>query len=331
MIRIIAEAGVNHNGSLEMAKALAVQARNAGADIVKYQTFVPELLVTRKAEKAGYQKETTGDAGESQLEMLRKLALSREAFVELKAFCEQIGIRFLSTAFDMQSVDFLRALGCDLWKIPSGEITNLPYLRKIAGFGQEVIISSGMATVDEIGAALAGLQKGGAGRITLMHCTTAYPAPVDQINLRAMRTMAERFGVPVGYSDHSEGISIPCAAAALGATVLEKHFTLDRTLEGPDHRASLEPKELGQMVKSVRAIEAALGDGVKAPTPLELENAKVARKSIVASRRIEAGERLTEENLTVKRPGTGLSPMLWDAVLGTRAARAFEEDEQICL
>lgn len=330
MIRIIAEAGVNHNGSLETAKKLALAAREAGADIVKYQTFQPEKLVTETAQKAGYQKETTG-AGESQLEMLKKLALSYDEFRELKAYCEEIGIEFLSTAFDLESVAFLHELGCGIWKIPSGEITNLPYLRKIASYHEEVILSTGMATMEEIREAMDALKAGGAGKITLLHCTTAYPAPFDQINLRAMLTLGETFGVPIGYSDHSRGISVACAAAALGATVLEKHFTLDRNMEGPDHKASLEPGELKEMTESVRNIELSLGDKKKAPTALETENSKAARKSIVAARAIRKGEELTEENLTVKRPGTGISPMKWDSVTGTRAIRDFGKDEQICL
>ncbi len=329
MILIIAEAGVNHNGDLQLAKELAKKAKEAGADIIKYQTFVPEKIVTHTAEKAGYQKETTGGQ-ESQLDMLRKLALSKEAFKELKQYCEEIGIRFLSTAFDMESIEFLHELGCDLWKIPSGEITNLPYLRRIASFGQPVIMSTGMATMDEIDEALDVLKKYGAKDITLLHCTTAYPAPYDQINLKAMNMLASQFDVPAGYSDHSRGISVPCAAAALGATVLEKHFTLDRNMDGPDHKASLEPDELKQMVDSVRIIERALGDGKKRPTGLELENSKVARKSIVASRNIKKGEVLTEENITTKRPGTGISPMLWDKVIGTKAVKDYKEDEQIC-
>lgn len=330
MILIIAEAGVNHNGELKLAKELALKAKEAGADIVKYQMFVPENLVTHTAQKAGYQKAATGGK-ESQLDMLKKLALSRDEFIELKAYCEEIGIKFLSTAFDLESVDALREMGCDLWKIPSGEITNLPYLRYIASFGQPVIMSTGMATMEDIEAAIEALRQNGAGDITVLHCTTAYPTPYEQINLKAMCTIAERFGFPVGYSDHSKGISVPCAAAALGAVVLEKHFTLDKTMEGPDHKASMEPDELKAMVDAVRAIELAMGDGNKRPTELEIENSKVARKSIVAKRRIDKGETLTEDNLTTKRPGTGVSPMLWDQVIGTKAVKDFEEDELICL
>lgn len=329
-IQIIAEAGVNHNGSLALARELARKAKEAGADMVKYQTFIPELLVTSSAEKAAYQKQTTG-AAESQLDMVRKLALSQEDFIKLKAYCHEIGIQFLSTAFDLESVDFLHSLGCALWKLPSGEITNLPYLRKIAAFGQRVILSTGMSTLEEVAAALNVLQSGGTQDITLLHCTTAYPAPYAQINLRAMDTLAEAFGLPVGYSDHSQGIAISCAAASRGAVVLEKHFTLDRHMEGPDHQASLEPDELGQMVAAIRAIELALGSGEKAPTALEKESSRVARKSIVAKVPIQQGDRFTEDNLTTKRPGTGLSPMEWDNILGKTAPKAFEKDDAIWL
>ncbi|MBR0090696.1 MAG: N-acetylneuraminate synthase [Lachnospiraceae bacterium] len=327
-ILIIAEAGVNHNGDLRLAKELALKAGEAGADIVKYQTFKPENLVTENADKAGYQKITTGEQG-TQLDMLKKLALSDDAFRELYAYCKEIGIRFLSTAFDMDSIGFLHELGCETWKIPSGEITNLPYLRKIASYGQKVILSTGMATMEETGKAITVLKDGGTRDITVLHCTTAYPAPFDQINLRAMCTLEEQFHLPVGYSDHSRGIAIPCAAAALGARVIEKHFTLDRNMEGPDHKASLEPDELKQMTDAIRAIEAALGDGKKIPTELEIENSKVARKSIVARKAILKGEMLTEDNLTVKRPGTGLSPMLWDSVIGTHATKDFKADDLI--
>lgn len=329
MIRIIAEAGVNHNGNLETAKKLALAAKNAGADAVKYQTFLPEKLVTKTAQKANYQIVTTG-AEESQFEMLCKLALPFEAFAELKDYCEQIGIAFLSTAFDPESATFLHELGCKTWKIPSGELTNLPFLRQIAAFRQEVILSTGMATMKEIGETVQVLQNGGAGRIILLHCTTAYPAPYDQINLKAMLSLKKAFGLPVGYSDHSRGIDVPIAAAALGATVIEKHFTLDRSMEGPDHKASLEPDELKRMTKAVRTVELALGSGKKEPTPLEIENSKAARKSIVASCMIQKGELFTEENLTTKRPGTGLSPMLWDKIIGTRAVKDFGKDEPIC-
>lgn len=330
-IRIIAEAGVNHNGNLSLAKELALAAKKAQADVVKFQTFIPELVVTSSAEKAAYQKEETG-AGESQLDMVRKLALTFDEFRELKSYCEQIGIAFLSTGFDLQSITFLHDdLGCTLWKIPSGEITNLPLLRQIAGYGQEIILSTGMSTLDEVAAAMDVLESNGCGALALLHCTTAYPAAFEEINLRAMDTLAERFHLPVGFSDHTPGIAIPMAAAARGATVIEKHFTLDRNMEGPDHKASLEPDELAAMVAGIRQVEVSLGTGKKAPTETEKLNMQVARKSIIAARPIAEGEVFTAENLTMKRPGTGISPMQWDAVIGQKASRSFEEDELICL
>ena len=329
-MRVIAEAGVNHNGRLDLAKELADAAKAAGADIVKYQTFVPELLVTERAPKAQYQERETG-ANESQLAMLRKLALSYDEFRELKAYCEQIGIAFLSTAFDLQSISFLHQLGCRLWKIPSGEVTNLPLLRKIAGYHAPVILSTGMCRMEEVADAVAALQAGGCGDITLLHCTTAYPSPYEQINLRAMEALKSRFGLPVGLSDHSQGLEISVAAVALGAAVIEKHFTLDRQMAGPDHKASLEPDELKAMVDAIRHVEAALGDGKKQPTATELSNMQVARKSIVAARDIQLGEELTEDNLTTKRPGTGISPMRWDEVIGRKASRPFAKDEPIWL
>ncbi len=329
-IRIIAEAGVNHNGSLAVAKQLALTARQAGADIVKYQTFVPEKLASASAAKADYQKSETG-AGESQVDMLRKLALSFDEFRELKTYCDEIGIAFLSTAFEEQSVDFLYELGMKLWKIPSGEVTNLPLIRRVAGYRQEIILSTGMCTLKEVGATVAELRSASDAPLTLLHCTTSYPVPFDQINLSAMDTLAERFGLPVGFSDHSQGIAVAVAAAARGATVIEKHFTLDRGMEGPDHKASLEPAELAAMIAGIRQVEAALGDPRKQPTEAERAIMQVARKSIVASREIACGEVFTPENLTTKRPGTGLSPMRWDELMGRRAARAFAKDELICL
>lgn len=329
-IRIIAEAGVNHNGSLELAKRLALAAKEAGADIVKYQTFVPELLATGSAVKAEYQQRETG-AGESQLEMLRKLALTYDEFIRLKQHCQSIGITFLSTAFEAQSAAFLHAIGSTLWKIPSGEVTNYPLLKQIAGYGQETVLSTGMCRMDEVADAVEVLQTNGCGPLTLLHCTTAYPTPYAQINLRAMDALAQRFSLPVGFSDHSQGIAIPIAAAARGAAVLEKHFTLDRTMVGPDHSASLEPQELAAMVAAVRQVETALGSGLKEPTETELLNIRVARKSIVAACAIAGGERFTEANLTTKRPGAGISPMQWNRIIGQRAARAFDKDEPICL
>lgn len=325
---IIAEAGVNYNGRLDLAYRMVDEAKKAGADIVKFQTGVPEKVMSRFAEKAEYQKQTTG-AGESQLEMVRKLMLKFEDFIPLKRYCGEQGIRFLSTPFDLSSVEFLDGLGSDLWKIPSGEITNLPYLIRIARTGKPIILSTGMSTLEEVGAALEILKKNGAGEVTLLHCTTEYPAPYADVNLRAMNTLRETFGCQVGYSDHTPGIEIPVAAVALGAAVIEKHFTLDRNMEGPDHKASLEPDELREMVRAIRHVEKAMGSGVKEPSVSERKNMPIARKSIVAARDIRRGEILTEENITVKRPGSGVSPMKWFEVLGTPAVRDFGEDELI--
>lgn len=327
---IIAEAGVNHNGSFEIAKKLIFAAKEAGADIVKFQTFIPELCVSSTAAKAAYQEKTTG-AGESQLEMVKKLALPLPAFVELKQICKEVGIGFFSTAFDFQSIEFLHSMGEELWKIPSGEITNLPFLIRIARYGNPVILSTGMSTMGEVGTAIRILQENGCGRITLLHCTTEYPAPYCDVNLSAMQTMKAAFNLPVGYSDHTQGISIPIAAVALGATVIEKHFTLDRNMEGPDHSASLEPCELKAMVSSIRQVEAAMGNGIKEPSPSEKKNIPIARKSIVAGRHISMGEPLTEDNLALKRPGDGLSPMLWFDLIGQKACKDFEKDEQIII
>ena len=329
-IQIIAEAGVNHNGDVALAVKMADAAKAAGADIVKYQTFRPEALVSRYAEKADYQKAATG-GGESQLDMLKKLALRPEEYRRLKDHCGQIGITFLSTPFDLESVALLDGIGMPFWKIPSGEVTNLPYLLAVARTKKPVVLSTGMCGPEEIQAALDVLRSGGAPRITLLHCNTEYPTPYEDVNLRAMTAMRERFGVDVGYSDHTPGIEVPIAAAALGAAVIEKHFTLDRGMEGPDHKASLEPEELAAMVTAVRHIEAALGSGEKAMSPSEAKNREIARKSIVARRAIKRGERFTEENITAKRPGGGVSPMRWFEVLGTPAPRDFAEDEAIRL
>lgn len=325
---IIAEAGVNHNGSLDLAKRLVDAAKESGADIVKFQTGNPTALTSRYAEKAEYQKENTG-ADESQLEMLKKLMLSHEEFYELKDYCDTVGIEFLSTPFDLGSIDFLEKLGCDIWKIPSGEITNLPYLEEIASTHKPIIMSTGMATLDEVSDAMQVLKRNGTGEITLLHCTTQYPAPYESVNLRAMLTLKEKFGCRVGYSDHTKGIEVPIAAVAMGAEVIEKHFTLDRNLPGPDHKASLEPDELKKMVSFIRHIEQAMGDGVKKPSESEIPNMIVARKSIIASRDIRKGEILTADNITTKRPGNGISPMKWYEVLGTKAVRDFKEDELI--
>lgn len=327
---IIAEAGVNHNGDMALARRLIDVAAEAGVDWVKFQTFSAERIATRTAAKAGYQNRTVGE-GESQYEMLRRLELSREMHEALIDHCRAAGVAFLSTGFDIPGIELLRELGVTLFKIPSGEITNLPYLRHIGGLGGEVILSTGMADLGEVEAALRVLEEAGTprGRITVLHCTTEYPAPLEEVNLRAMRSMGEAFGVAVGYSDHTPGIEIPIAAAALGATVIEKHFTLDRTLPGPDHMASLEPEELRAMVRGIRNVERALGDGVKRPSPSERGNRAAVRKSLVAAVAIRAGEPFSEENLTVKRPGTGVSPMRWDEIMGRPAPRDFAVDELI--
>lgn len=329
---IIAEAGVNHNGDLEMARRMVREAKAAGADYVKFQTAVPELVISVFALKAEYQKETTG-AAESQLDMCRAIHLPLSDYAGLKALCDEVGIGFMSTPFDLVSIDCLKALDMDYWKIPSGEITNLPYLRKIGAMGGRVIMSTGMATLDEVEAALDILSAAGTPRtnVFLLHCTTQYPAPLESVNLRAMDVLAALGCAGVGYSDHTVGTEVAVAAVGRGACIIEKHFTLDKSLPGPDHRASLEPDELRHLVNAVRRTETALGDGRKHAAAAERPNIAVARKSIVAARPIKAGERLTEENITVKRPGNGISPMLWDTVLGTKAVRDFESDELISL
>jgi N,N'-diacetyllegionaminate synthase len=329
---IIAEAGVNHNGDPALARKLIDVAAECGADLVKFQTFSSDSLVTRTAAKAEYQNRTT-DSKESQHEMLRRLELTTEMHKELIAHCAARGIGFFSTGFDIESVDLLVGLGQDRFKIPSGEITNLPYLRHIGRMGKSVILSTGMAEMDEIQAAIDALEEAGTPRanITILHCTTEYPTPAAEVNLRAMLSIQKAFGVEVGYSDHTRGIEVAIAAVALGASVIEKHFTLDRSLPGPDHQSSLEPEELKAMVAAIRNIEIALGDGIKHPTPSEARNKPVARKSLVASQVIRAGEPFTAENLTTKRPGTGISPMRWDEVVGRAASRDFMADELIQL
>lgn len=329
---IIAEAGVNHNGNMEMARRMVHEARMAGADYVKFQTAVPELVISQFAPKAEYQKETTGE-GESQLEMCKAIHLPLSAYAELKELCDREGIGFMSTPFDLVSVDCLKAIGQDYWKIPSGEITNLPYLRKIGAYGDRIIMSTGMATLDEVEAAVRVLEQAGTPRssIILLHCTTQYPAPYSSVNLRAMDALATLGCAAVGYSDHTVGTDIAVAATARGARVIEKHFTLDRSLPGPDHRASLIPSELEAMVRAIRNIDLALGSDSKHVTESEGKNMVVARKSIVALRPIKAGEIYTESNITVKRPGNGISPMRWDEVLGSKAPRDFAEDELITL
>lgn len=325
---VIAEAGVNYNCDLKLAYQMVDEAVKAGADVVKFQTAKPENVISKYAEKAAYQKETTG-ADESQLDMVKKLMLPFEDFIPLKKYCEDRGIRFLSTPFEIKSIEFLDSIGMDTWKIPSGEITNYPYLVKIAKTGKPIIMSTGMSTMDEVETAVHLLREHGAGEISLLHCNTEYPTPYEDVNLRAMQALKERFGVKVGYSDHTLGIEVPVAAVALGAEIIEKHFTLDKNMAGPDHKASLEPDELAAMIRAIRNIEAAMGDGVKKPSPSETANIAIARKSIIASKDIKAGEKLTTENLTTKRPGTGISPMRWNEVIGTAAIRDFKEDELI--
>ncbi len=337
---IIAEAGVNHNGDFETAKKMVVAAKEAGADYVKFQTAVPELVISEFAPQAQYQKENTG-VEESQLDMCRKIHLPLSDYAPLKQYCGEVGIGFMSTPFDLTSIDLLADLGQDYFKVPSGEITNLPYLRKIAEKGIPVILSTGMSTIEEIGEAIdiltgthpstpAGFVPAlKRSDITVLHCNTQYPTPYADVNLKAMLTIGRELGVAVGFSDHSLGIEVPVAAAALGAQVIEKHFTLSRTMEGPDHKASLEPGELKAMVSGIRHVELALGSGLKHVTESERPNIEVARKSIVAIRPIRKGELLTESNIYVKRPGNGVSPMRWDEVLGTAAIRDFAPDELI--
>ena len=328
---IIAEAGVNHNGRIETAGQLIEIAAEAGANLVKFQTFSADRLVTSSASKADYQLETTFTS-ESQHEMIRKLELSREMHEELIVHCKKCGVGFFSTGFDPQSVDLLAELGLDRFKIPSGEITNLPYLRHIGQYGKPVILSTGMARLGEIEAALEVLEASGTPRerVTVLHCNTEYPTPMADVNLKAMLAIRDALGVQVGYSDHTLGIEVPIAAVAMGATVIEKHFTLDRNLPGPDHRASLEPDELKAMVQAIRNIELALsGDGLKRPSPSESKNLEIVRKSLVALVPIKAGEPFTEANLGVKRPGSGISPMRWNEFIGQLANRDYQADELI--
>lgn len=325
---IIAEAGVNHNGDIKLAKRLVDEAKLAGADIIKFQTFISDKVVSKNAEKAEYQKNNLKKE-ENQLEMVRKLELSFEEFEKIYAYCKEKDIKFMSTAFDFDSIEFLDKIGMDIWKVPSGEITNLPYLIKIANLHKPVILSTGMSSMEEIRKCIQILKENGSGEITVLHCTTEYPAPFQDVNLKAMITIKDEFGVKVGYSDHTLGIEVPIAAVALGATVIEKHFTLDRNMEGPDHKSSLEPPELENMVDCIRNVELALGDGIKQPAESEKKNLAIVRKSIVANKNIKAGEVFTKENITVKRPGNGISPMQWFDVLGKVASRDFEEDELI--
>jgi N,N'-diacetyllegionaminate synthase len=329
-VLIIAEAGVNHNGDIEIAKSLIDAAADAKADIVKFQTFSAERQVTNNAPKAQYQKEGS-KSDESQFLMLKKLELSEEMHFELIKYCETREIGFLSTGFDIQSVDFLNGLNQKMFKIPSGEITNLPYLRHIGRIGKPVLLSTGMSNLKEVKAALDVLEKSGTARnkITVLQCTSSYPAPKNEANLTAMNTFKKELNVAVGFSDHTLGIDISLAAVALGATVIEKHFTLDKSLPGPDHKASLEPNELKEMIVAIRNIQVSLGDGVKKVMPSEIPNIDVARKSLVAKEQINNGDIYTSENITTKRPGTGVSPMFWDQFLGKKASRNYDIDDLI--
>lgn len=326
---IIAEAGVNHNGNMDIAKRLIDAAADAGVDYVKFQTFKTENLVSFNAPTAEYQKAATQET--SQYAMLKRLELNEQQHIELIKYCNRKGVKFLSTAFDMDSIDLLESLNLDLWKIPSGEITNYPYLARIAATGKPIIMSTGMCDTSDINNALDALIENGATKesITLLHCNTQYPTPYEDVNLLAMNTIRSDYGLATGYSDHTQGIEIPVAAVALGACVIEKHFTLDRNMEGPDHKASLEPAELKKMVEAIRIVEQALGSASKTVSPSEAQNKSIARKSIVAKRNIHKGETLTEDNITVKRPGNGISPMKWREVIGTPATRDFAPDEPI--
>lgn len=327
-VTIIAEAGVNHNGDLDIAKQLIDVAAKAGADAVKFQTFVPENLVSKFAQKAKYQKETTKQ-NESQLEMLQKLVLKQEWYPILIDYAKGKNIQFVSAPFDLESIDFLATLDLPFYKIPSGEITNLPYLEKIGRIGKPVILSTGMSTLDEVSAAVGLLRENGCPKISVLHCNTQYPTPYEDVNLKAMCTIKNALGLEAGYSDHTLGIEVPIAAVAMGATIIEKHFTLDKMMNGPDHKASLEPDELQKMVKAIRNIEKALGQKEKYVSQSEKENIEIARKSIVAKCRIKKGEKYSENNLTVKRPGNGISPMLWYEVIGKKAKRDYKMDELI--
>lgn len=333
-VLIIAEAGVNHNGSIKIAKQLVDKAAEAGVDMIKFQTFKAEKLVSKSAKQADYQKRNIGSkSDDSQLNMLKQLELSPEDHEFLIHYCNDLGIQFFSTAFDMDSIDYLHSLHLNLWKIPSGEITNYPYIKKIAQYHEPIILSTGMCEMDDIFAAIEVLLNNGIKReqITILHCNTEYPTPYKDVNLLAMQKLRDTFRVKVGYSDHTNGIEVPLAAVALGASVIEKHFTLDRNMEGPDHKASIEPRELKAMVSSIRHIEQSLGAPEKKVSESERKNIAIARKSIVAARKIRKGETLTEENLTVKRPGTGISPMRWVEIIGTTAIKDYEEDDLIIL
>lgn len=329
---IIAEAGVNHNGSIEFAKKLVDKAVEAGVDYIKFQTFKASKLVTKAAKQAEYQKRNMVKESDSQYQMLKKLELSPDDHEVLIAYCKEKGIKFFSTAFDFDSIEYLNSLNLGLWKVPSGEVTNYPFLKRIAAYNEKTILSTGMCDIQDVRNAVDALYNNGLSKenLILLHCNTEYPTPFEDVNLKAMDALRKEFGVEVGYSDHTKGIEVPIAAVALGATVIEKHFTLDRTLPGPDHKASLEPDELKAMVSAIRNIEKAVGgDGTKHVSDSEHKNIAIARKSIIAACDIKKGELLTDKNLTVKRPGTGISPMRWEEVIGTKAIRDFEEDEII--
>lgn len=329
-VLIIAEAGVNHNGDMSIAKKLIDEAVYCGVDIIKFQTFRADSIVTKSAQKADYQKESSGTS-ESQYMMLKKLELSNTDFIELKKYCESKSVEFLSTGFDFESLEFLKTLNMNVWKIPSGEITNLPYLEFIGKLNKKVILSTGMSTIEEINDAVKVLVKSGTERskISILHCTTEYPAPFNDVNLKAMHAIAKTFKLEVGYSDHTEGIEVPVAAVALGARIIEKHFTLDKSMPGPDHKASITPAELKSMVSSIRNVELALGREEKMVVESEKKNILIARKSIVAKKDIKKGEKFTTDNITVKRPGSGISPMKWYEVLGQSALKDYKEDELI--
>ncbi|MGN9133991.1 N-acetylneuraminate synthase [Clostridium sp. HCP1S3_B4] len=327
---IIAEAGVNHNGNIEIAKKLVDVAKDSGADIVKFQTFKTNDVVCKNMKKADYQKETSGSK-ESQYEMLKKLELSYDMHIELIEYCKKKNIELLSTPFDIKSIEFLDKLGFNTLKIPSGEITNYPYLKKIGESHKNVILSTGMSTLEEIRQAVNILKKYGTKNISILHCNTEYPTPMKDVNLKAINTIKNEFKVKVGYSDHTEGIEVPIAAVAMGAEIIEKHFTLDKNMEGPDHKASLEPYELKSMVKSIRNIELAMGNGIKEPSSSEKKNINIVRKFIVANKNIKKGQVFTEENLTTKRSGFGISPMEWVNVIGKKANKDYVEDEVITL
>lgn len=329
-IFIIAEAGVNHNGDLEIAKKLITKAKEAGADAVKFQTYQTNSMVCKNAVKADYQLHTTQNS-ESQCEMLQKLELNEKAHFLLANYCKEQQIMFMSTPFDIESIQLLEKIQLPLYKIPSGEVTNYPYLKAIGLTHKPIILSTGMCTLQEIEDCIRVLKKNGSTDISLLHCNTEYPTPMRDVNLNAMKTLHNHFNLPVGYSDHTEGIEIALAATAMGAVIIEKHFTLDKTMQGPDHKASIEPQELKQMVKAIRNIQMAMGDGIKQPSQSEEKNIMIARKSIVAKRMIAKGELLTEENITVKRPGTGLNPMNWNSIIGSKAKKDFMEDEMIAI